>query len=240
MRTVLVIDDEASTLSMFQLLLEVMGYAVLTADNGVRGIELFEEHRPSIVFTDIKMPGIDGLMVLGRIKALNPDAQVIIITGHGDVELALKALNLEATDYIDKPIGQESLAAALSRAEERLDRQDGSRSQVAVRELPGATVVDIRGKLAATAEAPLADAQNRAAGRRGAVLLSFDPSATLSGAGIALITQLLLENIRQGRAAAMAATQSTRKVLEMAGLHRIVSIYDTEAQALVALGAVAS
>lgn len=238
MRTVLVIDDEAPTLSMFQLLLEVMGYEVLTADNGARGIELFEAHHPSIVFTDIKMPGMDGLAVLARIKALNPGAEVIIITGHGDVELALNALNLDATDFIDKPIRQEALAAALSRAEERLDRQDGSREQVSVRELPEATVVDIRGKLAATAEALLADAQSRAAGRERAVLLCFDPSATLSGAGIALITQLLLENSRQGRAAAIAATQATRKVLEMAGLHKIASIYDTEAQALAGLGAV--
>ena len=165
---------------------------------------------------------------------------MIIITGHGDVELALNALNLDATDFIDKPIRQEALAAALGRAEERLDRQDGSRRQVVVRELPGVTVLDIRGRLAASAEALLADAQDRAVGRGDAVLLSFGSSAALSGAGIALITQLLLESTRHGRAVAMAATRSSRAVLEMAGLHKLAPLYDTEAQALAALGAATS
>lgn len=240
MRTVLVIDDEAPTLSMFSMLLEFMGYVVLTADNGPKGLELFKTHRPSIVFTDIKMPDMDGLTVLARIKGTTPNAEVVIITGHGDVELALNALNLGATDFIDKPIRQEALTSALSRAEERLDRKDGSREQVVVTELPGATVVAIRGKLAASAEGQLTDAQNRAAQRQEAVLLSFDVSATLSGAGIALITQLLLENARQDRPTAMAAVQPARKVLEMAGLQKLARIYDTEAQALSALGAAPS
>jgi len=130
MRTVLVIDDEAPTRTMFQLLLEVMGYTVFTAGNGARGIELFKEHRPSIVFTDIKMPGMDGLAVLASIKDLAPDAEVIIITGHGDVGLALDALNLDATDFIDKPVRRDALATALGRAEERLDRRKSPPGQL--------------------------------------------------------------------------------------------------------------
>jgi YesN/AraC family two-component response regulator len=65
---------------------------------------VFEKEHPSIVFTDIKMPGIDGFEVLKRIKTSSPGAVVIVITGHGDKELAKKALDLKATDFIYKPV----------------------------------------------------------------------------------------------------------------------------------------
>ena len=55
------------------------------------------------------MPGMDGLQVLGKIKAVSPEAEVIVITGHGDMELAIKALNLDATDFLNKPVKREDL-----------------------------------------------------------------------------------------------------------------------------------
>jgi hypothetical protein len=67
-RKVLIIDDEKPTLAMFELFLEAYGFEVLTAEKGEEGIEVFEAENPSIVFTDIKMPGIDGFEVLKRIK----------------------------------------------------------------------------------------------------------------------------------------------------------------------------
>ena len=123
MQKILIIDDEKPTLSMARLLLGALGYDVLTAENGPAGIELFEKERPEIVLTDIKMPGMDGFAVLERVKAIDPSAQVIVITGHGDVDLAKKAMDFEATDFIHKPIEKEALEAALKRAEERRSAQ---------------------------------------------------------------------------------------------------------------------
>ena len=104
MSKILVIDDEEPTIAMFRLLLGACGYDVLTAGDGATGLEVFEEKKPPIVLTDIRMPGMDGLKVLERIKENDPDTEVIIMTGHGDLELAVKALNLNATDFINKPI----------------------------------------------------------------------------------------------------------------------------------------
>lgn len=117
---ILIIDDEKPTLSMARLLLGALGYTVLTADNGLAGIKLFEEERPPIVLTDIKMPGMDGFTVLEEIKAIDGNAQVIVITGHGDMDLAQKALDLDATDFIHKPIEKEALETALKKAEARM------------------------------------------------------------------------------------------------------------------------
>ncbi len=119
-RKVLIIDDEKPTLAMFQLFLEAYGFEVLTAEKGEEGIEVFKAEHPSIVFTDIKMPGIDGFEVLKRIKALSPESVVIVITGHGDKDLAKRALDLKATDFIYKPVQKEALDAALLRAEKAL------------------------------------------------------------------------------------------------------------------------
>jgi len=117
---VLIIDDEKPTLAMFELFLEAYGFEVLSAENGEDGIMVFEKEKPSIVFTDIKMPGMDGFEVLKRIKTNAPNAVVIVITGHGDKELAKKALDLNATDFIHKPVQKEALDSALLRAEKVL------------------------------------------------------------------------------------------------------------------------
>ena len=126
MKTVLVIDDETATLTMFRLFLNAYGYAVLNAENGATGLRLVQEHHPGIVFTDLKMPGMDGFEVLKQIKKTAPETDVIVITGHGDMDHVVRALNLDATDFINKPIGRGALDAALKRAESRLrnDRRE--------------------------------------------------------------------------------------------------------------------
>ncbi len=121
MRKVLIIDDEKPTLAMFELFLEAYGFQVLTAEKGEQGIALFKAEAPSIVFTDIKMPGMDGFEVLKQIKAISPGAVVIVITGHGDRELEKKALHLHATDIIHKPIQKEALDRALEKADNLLE-----------------------------------------------------------------------------------------------------------------------
>jgi signal transduction histidine kinase len=121
MSKILVIDDESATLSMFRLLLGAYGYTVLTAENGASGLEIFREERPPIVLTDIRMPAMDGIQVLQKIKEEDQDAEVIMITGHGDMELAVKSLESDATDFITKPINKDALEVALRRANEKIE-----------------------------------------------------------------------------------------------------------------------
>ena len=121
MQKILVIDDEKATLSMFRLFLDAYGYAVFTAENGAEGLAIFKKEKPAIVITDIKMPGIDGLTVLQEIKDMDPKTEVIVITGHGDTDLAKQAFDRHAADFINKPIKKEALDAALKKAKERLE-----------------------------------------------------------------------------------------------------------------------
>jgi len=120
MLKILLIDDEAGIRKLLGISLRNEGYDVITAENGKRGIELFEQETPSIVLTDIKMPETDGIDILKRIKQINPEAEVIVITGHADMKLAVKSLQLEASDFITKPVSDEALSIALKRAEEKL------------------------------------------------------------------------------------------------------------------------
>jgi len=120
MKKLLVIDDEASTRDLLKLSLEMEGYTVFVAEDGPKGLEIFARENPSVVLTDIKMPGMDGIEVLRRIKEQSPDAEVIVITGHGEMNLAIEALKLEASDFISKPVSDESLNIALRRAEEKI------------------------------------------------------------------------------------------------------------------------
>ncbi|MDL1965301.1 MAG: response regulator [Candidatus Desulfofervidus auxilii] len=117
----LLIDDEAPVREILGLSLRSEGYEVMTAASGKEGIEIFRRENSPIVLTDIKMPGMDGIEVLKKIKQINPETEVIIITGHGDMDLAIQSLQLEASDFITKPIKDEALAVALKRAKEKLE-----------------------------------------------------------------------------------------------------------------------
>ena len=121
MNKLLLIDDEPDIIRVLSISLKVDGYQVATAYNGNEALEVFEREKPPIVITDIKMPGMDGLEVLRKIKALEPETEVIIITGHGDIDNAVEALKLGASDFINKPVRDEALTIALKRAREKLD-----------------------------------------------------------------------------------------------------------------------
>ena len=117
----MLIDDEPDILRVLSISLKADGYDVVSAQNGPEGIAAFEKEKPDIVITDIKMPGMDGIEVLKKIKDLNADTEVIIITGHGDIENAIEALKHGASDFISKPVRDEALAIALGRAREKFD-----------------------------------------------------------------------------------------------------------------------
>ncbi len=116
---VLLIDDEADILEVVSLTLLDSGYEVITAPDGETGIELCKSQRPQIVTTDIRMPGINGIQVLEKVKKFDPDIEVIVVTAFGEMNLAIRALQLDASDFITKPINDESLHLALKRAKER-------------------------------------------------------------------------------------------------------------------------
>jgi PAS domain S-box-containing protein len=121
MTTILLIDDEPDLLRVLARSLKADGHQVATALNGPDGLAAFEGQHPAIVITDIKMPGMSGIEVLKRIKEREPDAEVIIITGHGDMDNAVEALHFGASDFITKPFRGETLAIAIRRAEEKID-----------------------------------------------------------------------------------------------------------------------
>jgi signal transduction histidine kinase/FixJ family two-component response regulator len=121
MSKILIIDDEESIRVLLKLSLTSKGYDVITAEDGEKGVEVFERESPPLVLTDIKMPGMDGIAVLRRIKEISPETEVIVITAHGDMESAIQALQLDASDFIVKPLKDEVLSVALKRAQERLD-----------------------------------------------------------------------------------------------------------------------
>ena len=120
MKKILVIDDERPILDMLELSLSSEGYKVLTAKDGDEALKVFKKESPKLILTDIKMPGMDGLEVLKRIKSLDNDAEVIVITGHGNMDSAIAALRHGASDFITKPIRNEVLMLALERAERKI------------------------------------------------------------------------------------------------------------------------
>lgn len=119
MTTILIIDDEQPTLQMLTLYLEACGHRVLAAENETLGLMLFKQERPHIVLTDIKMPGKDGFDVLLQIKSLSPQTDVIVITGHGDKDLAQKAFDMKASAFFNKPLDTDALDRAISEIMQR-------------------------------------------------------------------------------------------------------------------------
>ncbi|MGD9733622.1 MAG: response regulator, partial [Desulfamplus sp.] len=119
-KTILLADDEEDIRDVVGITLADFGYDVVTADNGQKAFEIFSNINPQIVLTDIKMPVMDGIALLQKIKRQNPDTEVIMITGHGDMELAIKSLKNEATDFITKPINVDALEIALKRASDKI------------------------------------------------------------------------------------------------------------------------
>jgi signal transduction histidine kinase len=119
-KQILLVDDEPGILKVLGISLADRGYRVLTAENSEEALRVFHEARPEVILTDIKMPGMDGIELLKRIKAESPDTEVIMITGHGEMELAIQSLKYDASDFITKPINDEALDIALRRALEKL------------------------------------------------------------------------------------------------------------------------
>ncbi|MCP4719056.1 MAG: response regulator, partial [Desulfobacteraceae bacterium] len=118
--TILLVDDEEGIRNVLDITLTHAGFRVLLASDGDKGFNAFKTQKPDIVITDIKMPGIGGIELLKQIKQISPDTEVIMITGHGDMDLAVKSLQYEAADFITKPIDSAELELSVKKAVDRM------------------------------------------------------------------------------------------------------------------------
>ncbi len=118
---ILIVDDEEIIVRLLSMSLRSDGYETVTAYNGEQGLEVFQSESPDIVVTDIKMPGMDGLELLKKIKEIDSEKEVIIVTGHGDIDSTITALQYGASDFINKPVRDEALAIALERAKAKIE-----------------------------------------------------------------------------------------------------------------------
>ena len=101
---ILAIDDDGHTLDILQRALAQQGFAVAAADTGEEGLARFTAEAFDLVLLDLVMPGMDGLAVLQRLKAQDPEAAVIIMTGHSSTESVVQAMKAGAVDYLTKPL----------------------------------------------------------------------------------------------------------------------------------------
>ena len=116
---IVVIDDEVNAAAALETLLREDGYEVARANDGRAGLQLLEKNEPDVVLTDLRMPGMDGLELLGRIKEIRPETMVILMTAYGTVKTAVKAMKLGAEDYLGKPIDVEELEVVLQKVLEK-------------------------------------------------------------------------------------------------------------------------
>jgi two-component system nitrogen regulation response regulator NtrX len=110
---ILVIDDEPAIRDAMRMILEYEGYEVLQAGSGADGLGMAEKDAPDLVFLDIKMPGQDGLDVLGKLRAANDALPVVMISAHGTAATALEAGRLGAFRFIEKPLSKDYVLDAV-------------------------------------------------------------------------------------------------------------------------------
>ena len=117
-KAVLIVDDEHSAREFCKEILKDQGFRIDLADSGERALEILENRETDIVLTDVRMPGMDGMDLLKEIKGKYPETDVVVMTGFGSIESAVKATKLGAYDYITKPFKVEDLRRAVRRLAE--------------------------------------------------------------------------------------------------------------------------
>src|ERR1700740_2099338 len=113
---ILVIDDEGAIRDSLQMTLEYEGYDFIGASTGQEGLALVEREAPDLVLLDVKMPGMDGLEVLDRLRAMDDALPVVVIPGHGPISTAVDATKKAALDFIEKPFASERVLLSLRNA----------------------------------------------------------------------------------------------------------------------------
>jgi two-component system nitrogen regulation response regulator NtrX len=115
-KTILIVDDEESICQTLEGILADEGYETVAAGSGEEALRIVEEELPNLVLLDIWLPGMDGIEVLKAIKSSHPQVQVVMMSGHGTIETAVKATKLGAFDFIEKPLSLEKVILAVNNA----------------------------------------------------------------------------------------------------------------------------
>jgi DNA-binding NtrC family response regulator len=126
---ILVVDDEHSVRWAFEKALQKAGYQVKLAENGIKGLSLYESFKPDITLVDIRMPEMDGLEVLKRIRSQDSEAQVIVMTAYTDMETTITAMKLGAYDFLSKPFNIDECLLLISRGLN--SRKTGAQAEIA-------------------------------------------------------------------------------------------------------------
>src|SRR5499425_3047764 len=123
---ILIVDDERAIQKALRGVLEDEGYRVSVAGSAQEAVAQLQDESPDLVFLDIWMPGADGLEALAEFKRIRPETAVVMISGHGTIETAVKATKLGAYDFIEKPLSLEKILLAATRALDhgRLEREN--------------------------------------------------------------------------------------------------------------------
>ena len=116
---ILVVDDDKQLVDLFVEYLTGVGYKVHSAFNGKEALDLFKNDKYQLVVTDIEMPEIDGMTLIDKIKAVDKNVVVIVITGYGTIERAVEAIKKGAYDFLEKPFTLEALEIVINRALEK-------------------------------------------------------------------------------------------------------------------------
>ena len=119
MAKILVIDDEKSIRNSMKDILSFEGHEVSVAENGMEGLVAVKTEKPEVVFCDIKMPKMEGIEVLERIKEIAPTISVIMISGHGTIDTAIEAIKKGAYDFIEKPLDLNRILITIKNATDK-------------------------------------------------------------------------------------------------------------------------
>ncbi|OFV92980.1 MAG: Fis family transcriptional regulator [Acidobacteria bacterium RIFCSPLOWO2_12_FULL_65_11] len=185
---VLVIDDEAAIRDSLKMTLEYEGYECLGAATGQEGLTIAEREVPDLVLLDVKMPGMDGLEVLDRLRSMNESTPVIVISGHGSISTAVEATKKGAFDFIEKPFASDRVLVGLRNALAQRQLRDENRTL--------RKVVEVRHQMIgeSTALKSVMAAVGRAAPTNATVLIAGE-----SGVGKELVARTIHRNSLRSR-----------------------------------------
>ncbi len=189
--TVLIIDDDDSLRRVLEYNLREDGYQVVTAANGAAAIAQFHAGAVDLVLTDVRMPEMDGLELLTRLKAMASDLPVIVLTAHGSIDSAVEAMKLGAADYLTKPFNRDQLKATVRKALEvaALTRENRHLRQMVAERFSFANMI-----AGARAMRAVTDTASRVAQTDATVLLEGE-----SGTGKELLAKAIHANSTRAR-----------------------------------------
>jgi two-component system nitrogen regulation response regulator NtrX len=185
---VLVIDDEAAIRDSLKMTLEYEGYEFLGAATGQEGLSLAEREAPDLVLLDVKMPGMDGIEVLEKLRAMNDALPIIVVSGHGTISTAVEATKKGAFDFIEKPFASDRVLVSLRNALDQRQLRDENRRL--------RTVVEVRHQMIgeSTGLKQVMGAIGRAAPTNATVLITGE-----SGVGKELVARTIHRNSLRSR-----------------------------------------